>query len=247
MQERVVEWIKNKLNAKLAMPLYLQLQQAIESAIEHKIINAGDFLPAERNLAHQLNISRVTVSKTMQSLEKKGLVIRQQGIGTQITKYLGYSLSRESGFTAQVISAGGIVTTEWLLRILTEANTDISAKLGLPTDSLIAQLRRIRIANGQPVSFENNYIPAQYLPEPDKLTGSLYALWESQGISFSSVQHKIKAISCNSQQAEWLNTLEGSPLLLVHQTSTLKTGIIIEYSEIVCRGDVYELEFNTPS
>lgn len=87
------------------------------------------------------------------------------------------------------------------MRTLTEATADIAAKLGLAVGSQIAQLRRIRIANGQPVSFENNYIPAQYLPEPEKLTDSLYALWGSQGITFNHVQHKVKAISCNEEYA----------------------------------------------
>lgn len=246
MQARFLKWIKSQLDLNSTMPLYRQLQQAIESAIEHKIVDAGDFLPAERQLAQQLNLSRVTVSKAMQALEKKSVVIRQQGVGTQIAKYLGYSLSHESGFTSQVVKAGGTVTTQWLLRTLTEATADIAAKLGLAVGAQIAQLRRIRIANGQPVSFENNYIPFQYLPEPAKLTDSLYALWESQGITFSQVQHKVKAISCNEEQANWLNSTVGAPLLFVRQTSTSKTGVIIEYSEIICRGDIYELEFNSP-
>ncbi|HFP8667995.1 TPA: GntR family transcriptional regulator [Providencia stuartii] len=111
MQVRFLEWIKNQLDVNSTMPLYRQLQQAIESAIEHKIVDAGDYLPAERYLAQQLNLSRVTISKAMQSLEKKGAVVRQQGVGTQVAKYLGYSLSHESGFTSQVIKAGGTVTT----------------------------------------------------------------------------------------------------------------------------------------
>lgn len=246
MQARFLKWIKSQLDLNSTMPLYRQLQQAIESAIEHQIVDAGDFLPAERHLAQQLNLSRVTISKAMQALEKKGVEIRQQGVGTQIAKYLGYSLSHESGFTSQVIKAGGTVTTQWLLRTLTEAPADIAAKLGLAVGAQIAQLRRIRIANGQPVSFENNYIPSQYLPEPAKLTDSLYALWESQGITFSQVQHKVKAISCNEEQANWLNSTVGAPLLFVRQTSTSKSGVIIEYSEIICRGDIYELEFNSP-
>ncbi|CAK6618745.1 GntR family transcriptional regulator [Providencia stuartii] len=87
MQVRFLEWIKNQLDVNSTMPLYRQLQQAIESAIEHKIVDAGDYLPAERYLAQQLNLSRVTISKAMQSLEKreplfgsKGLVLKSQNI-----------------------------------------------------------------------------------------------------------------------------------------------------------------------
>ncbi|EKT61354.1 transcriptional regulator [Providencia sneebia DSM 19967] len=247
MQARLIEWIKSQLNANSAMPLYHQLQQAIESALENKVIHFGDFLPSERDLAQKLNLSRVTISKTMQLLEKKGVVSRQQGVGTQVTKYLGYSLSQESGFTAQVIKAGGTVTTQWLLRAFIEAPADIAAKLAVPSGTNIAHLKRIRIANEQPVSYENNYIPEQYLPDLTQLNDSLYALWDSQGITFEHVQHKVKAISCNDEQANWLNTTIGAPLLLVQQISKIQDGIIIEYSEIVCRGDIYELEFNSPT
>lgn len=246
MSACLIEWLKSQLNIHSTMPLYYQLQQAIESAIDQKIINIGDFLPSERDLAQKLNLSRVTISKTMQLLDKKGIVSRQQGVGTKVTKYLGYSLSQESGFTAQVMKAGGTVTTQWLLRTFINAPIDIAEKLDLPVGSKIAHLRRIRIANNQPVSYENNYIPAKYLPELDKLNDSLYALWDSQGITFEHVQHKVKAISCNEEQANWLNTSVGSPLLFVQQISKLKLGVVIEYSEIVCRGDAYELEFNSP-
>lgn len=58
MQVRFLEWIKNQLDVNSTMPLYRQLQQAIESAIEHKIVDAGDYLPAERYLAQQLNLSQ---------------------------------------------------------------------------------------------------------------------------------------------------------------------------------------------
>ena len=61
-------------------------------------------------------LSRVTVSKAMKLLEEKGLISRQQGVGTRVAMRIGYSLDKDSGFTAQALRHGSSVSNRWLLR-----------------------------------------------------------------------------------------------------------------------------------
>ncbi|MDE9590966.1 UTRA domain-containing protein, partial [Xenorhabdus bovienii] len=90
-------------------------------------------------------------------------------------------------------------------------------------------------------SLENTYIPRKYLPCPELLEGSLYAHWEKENIHLTNVNHKIKAIACPAELAELLNIAENSPLLQIHQISFNGQNDIIEFSEILCRGDIYGL------
>lgn len=106
------------------------------------------------------------------------------------------------------------------------------------------KLRRLRLLNGSPVSLETTYIPPRFLPEPAELEHSLYALWQSRGIVPEDKHFLLKAVSCSDEVAELLNVPCGAPLLHIIQTSRNAQGEALEFSDILCRSDVYEFEVN---
>ena len=62
--------------------LYLRLQSNLEKAIREGELSPGSKLPAERELAEQLRVSRTTVTNAYRELESKGLVRGYVGRGT---------------------------------------------------------------------------------------------------------------------------------------------------------------------
>jgi DNA-binding transcriptional MocR family regulator len=64
--------------------LYLRLQSNLEKAIREGEWSPGSKLPAERELAEQLQISRTTVTNAYRELEAKGLVRGYVGRGTYV-------------------------------------------------------------------------------------------------------------------------------------------------------------------
>ena len=55
-------------------PIYLQIYQYIKREISHGSLLAGTRLPSHRNLAVQLNVSRITVESAYQQLLAEGYV-----------------------------------------------------------------------------------------------------------------------------------------------------------------------------
>ncbi|AOY15549.1 GntR family transcriptional regulator [Bacillus sp. ABP14] len=55
-------------------PIYLQIYQYIKREISHGLLLAGTRLPSHRNLAMQLNVSRITVESAYQQLLAEGYV-----------------------------------------------------------------------------------------------------------------------------------------------------------------------------
>ena len=49
-----------------SLPLYQQLQRAIREAIETRVLGPDDALPAERQIASDLSVSRITVRKAIE-------------------------------------------------------------------------------------------------------------------------------------------------------------------------------------
>ncbi|WP_431224997.1 GntR family transcriptional regulator [Serratia sp. L9] len=239
-----IAWLHQEFAQATAAPRYIQLATTIEAAINQRVLAVGDFLPPERAIADALDVSRVTVSKAMKLLEEKTLIVRQQGIGTRVAMHIGYSLNQDHGFTAQVLRTGSSVSNQWLLRTRMTAPAEVAKVLALASNSVVAKLRRLRLMDGSPVSLETTYIPARFLPDPEKLEHSLYALWQSRGIIPEGRHFLLKAVACSEENASLLNVPGGAPLLRIIQTTRNAQGEVLEFSETLCRSDVYEFEVN---
>src|SRR6266487_7205488 len=66
------------------VPLYFQVAQRLEDAIEAGDIQAGTRLENEVDLARQLGLSRPTVRRALEYLVDKGLLVRKRGAGTRV-------------------------------------------------------------------------------------------------------------------------------------------------------------------
>jgi DNA-binding transcriptional MocR family regulator len=64
--------------------LYVQVAEAIEEAIRAGRLRIGDRLPAERELAQELGVSRTTVTGAYQELQARGILRGHVGRGTVI-------------------------------------------------------------------------------------------------------------------------------------------------------------------
>jgi len=64
------------------VPYYIQLKEQIKDNIISGVWKAGTRLPAERELAQQLKVSRNTVSQAYAELEAEGILSSSQGRGT---------------------------------------------------------------------------------------------------------------------------------------------------------------------
>ena len=65
-----------KLDESSALPLYQQLQRALRTAIEKRIVGPDDALPPERDLADELSVSRITVRKAIDGLVDEAFIGR---------------------------------------------------------------------------------------------------------------------------------------------------------------------------
>ena len=72
--------------------LYLKVKSDICNNIYKGIYQEGEKLPSERKMSEQMQVSRVTIRRALESLEKEGIINRIQGSGSYISgKNKGYS------------------------------------------------------------------------------------------------------------------------------------------------------------
>jgi DNA-binding transcriptional MocR family regulator len=76
------------LNIKITgkMPIYLQIYNSIKEMIDHGILPLGSKLPSSRELAHILNVGRMTVITAYEMLAADKVIYTLRGKGTYICK-----------------------------------------------------------------------------------------------------------------------------------------------------------------
>ena len=73
------------LNFTSGIPIYVQLKEAIKTAIITGSYPQGAQLPTVRQMAVELRINANTVSRSYTELEREGVISSQQGRGTFVT------------------------------------------------------------------------------------------------------------------------------------------------------------------
>ena len=72
------------INARLSIPIYLQIMDQIRQKVAAGELRQGDQLPTVRQLATDLGVNWNTVARAYRLLDKAGLISTQQGRGTYI-------------------------------------------------------------------------------------------------------------------------------------------------------------------
>jgi GntR family transcriptional regulator len=226
-----------------AGPLYLQLQRRIAEAIASGRLEPGDSLPAERDMATMTGLSRVTVRKAVQALVGSGQIVQRRGSGTFVAprvEKLEQALSLLTSFTEDMQRRGRTVESVWLARGLHAPAPEEVMALGLGAGDRVARLERVRQSDGVPLAIERAALSAVYLPDPETVESSLYAVLEQRGLRPVRAVQRISASNLGARDADLLGVAPGAAGLRIERLSYLPTGRVIEFTRSLYRGDAYD-------
>ncbi|MFI8519586.1 GntR family transcriptional regulator [Streptomyces sp. NPDC085481] len=229
------------------VPLYFQLAQQLQAAIEHGALTPGTLLGNEIDLATRLGLSRPTVRQAIQSLVDKGLLVRRRGVGTQVVHSTVRRPLELSSLYDDLETAGQRPGTRVLVDRLEPASAEVAAALGLPEGEEVRYLERLRSAHGEPMAYLRNHLPARLLdpaPDPVRLEATgLYRLLRAAGLTLHSARQAIGARAAGPAEAELLDEQEGAPLLTMERTTYDATGRAVEFGSHLYRASRYSFEF----
>ncbi|TXS57965.1 GntR family transcriptional regulator [Streptomyces sp. t39] len=227
------------------VPLYFQLAQQLESAIERGMLTPGSLLGNEIELAARLGLSRPTVRQAIQTLVDKGLLVRRRGVGTQVVHSQVRRPLELSSLYDDLEAAGQRPATKVLAHVVEPADARVAAALGITEGSDVRMIERLRYAHGEPMARLRNHLPARLLDcdtEQLESTG-LYRLMRSAGITLHSARQSVGARSADHADAELLGEEAGAPLLTMQRTTFDDTGRAVEFGAHVYRASRYSFEF----
>src|SRR5262249_10859709 len=152
----------DRMNAdpESAIPLYFQIQQDLASSIASGALAPGSQLPSEEELVRRYNVSRTTVRKAVQELERLGLIEIRRGRGTFVRpEKLTQQFTELTGFVEDMVALGLQPSARVLGTARTEADEMVARQLRVPIGTEVMQIRRVRIADGVALSLDETYLP----------------------------------------------------------------------------------------
>lgn len=225
---------------------YQQIKQSILHYIEKMgLQESGGCLPTERELCERFSASRMTVRKAVDELEAQHILYRIKGKGTFVypENLISQSLTRLTGFTEDMQARGKTTSSKILLCELTAATKAVAEKLNLEAGDDVIILRRLRLAEGEPMAIETSYLHGilcrQILHEP--MGDSLYAYMRNVlHIHPTRALQSIEVGTLTDWEASLLGNPELKVSLLTHRQTFNETNQPIEYAISKYRSDRYK-------
>lgn len=227
--------MNSSLNPDGVEPLYKQLKDVILDAIYRKELKHYQKIPSEAALAEKYNISRITVRNAITELVEEGVLIRKQGKGTFVS---GATLERDFktivGYS-ESMKIQGYTPSRVILekKIVHDDSNLIRPLLNIKEAESFIYIKRLLLANDEPLILENTYYPLKYsiLMEKDISNISTYQLLkDSLGIAPFKAQRTIGTHFADKETAKLLGVKERASLLVIHENVYLENGEPLHYS-----------------
>ena len=238
-----------RLRDDTAMPLYQQVEEQIYDLITSGLLPPGSVLPAERQLAESLGVSRVTVQRAYAALRQRRLLDSQGRRGFLVRTrpdQVQPGMDRLKGFTEEMRELGKIPSSRIVERAVVQ-DRSISSIFGLPSTASFLRLTRIRYGDEVPMSREVAWYNLGAAPalEHGDLSGSVYAfLAEQAGTRLVRCDQTIEATMPTAEECAIFAFDEPAPCLLIKRHSFTRDAVMVEYVEGLFRGDMYRYRLN---
>jgi GntR family transcriptional regulator len=165
--------------------LYLQVIDRLKEDIDKGFYRENEKLPSEFELSKTLGVSRATLREALRLLEEENVIVRRHGVGTFVNpKPVFTSGIEQLASVSSMIEQGGMKPGTIFIGAKEEqATEDDVARLQIGIDDNVITIERVRTADGEPVVYCIDKVPASLMPK-EKLVSqsvSLFSTLEQTG------------------------------------------------------------------
>lgn len=225
-------------------PHYRQIEQALRERIA--TLAAGQRLPSDAELCTEFGVSRMTARNAMQRLADDGLVRREPGRGSFVAPPPAHRhANRLMTFTQEMLRAGRVPSSRMLTRDIRPSTRSEAERLGIAPREPVVHLRRLRLADGEPIALETSVLIGACAPAvmaADLTSGSLHEALVRAGFMPTRGTGTIAAAAARAPEARLLQIRTGDPLLVERRVILDGHGRRIEATESVYAAERYALD-----
>ena len=189
-------------------PIFRQIIDSINSGIESGVYNRGDAIPSEPELCKLFDTTRMTVRRAIDQLVSEGRLFRIQGKGTFVSQLEVDKTYQKHGFSSNMLSLGLHPSSVVLFVGECEADGRVRQHLDLKENEPVFCLKRIRLADEEPIAIERVWISLKRFPllqQHDFSQVSLYdVLRREYGVNIEYSKQRISAVTIEGDDARVL-------------------------------------------
>lgn len=188
---------------------YLEIKDYLLERIRSGEFKPDQAIPAERELAAQLGVSRMTVRKAIEELMYEGLLIRRKGSGTFLT-------TAKSSKPDLLVEAGENAVKIISCKLCSEGSYGYKM-LNLDPSRSYWRLRRVRWIGRQPYAYEDIYFHPDFFSNVGRefYTKGLSQMAAESGYPDLKVYEDVEALLCLHNTALLLKVETGSAILQI--------------------------------
>lgn len=234
-----------QLAALSPVPLYSQIREVLRNHILNGTYAPLSRVPSESELGELFKVSRITIRQALNDLQKDGLIFRIPGKGTYVSKPKAFqNVSSLQGLAESLARFGHEVTNRVRSFHYAPAPPLVAERLHLSEGEQVAEIKRVRYVNREPVSLEVTYLPeeaAKGLEKADLITRDIFLILENDlGYSLGHADLSIDAVQANEELATVLNIAIGAPIMRIERLTHLEDGTPLDFEYLYYRGDAFQ-------
>lgn len=215
------------------VPRYYEIEQTLRARIA--TLDPDSPLPSDAQLCEEFGVSRMTARNAVQRLVQEGLIYRLPGKGTYVA---GSGAHREASnlitFSKEMRRRGREPSSRLIERELRPASRLEERRLQLPEGSSVVSIRRIRLADNEPVAIEHAVLPPEagdVVLAADLEGGSLHEALVAGGLVPTRGHATIGSEPAEPHEADLLYVPSGWPLLVERRLIVDQEGKPLELTE----------------
>jgi GntR family transcriptional regulator len=218
-------------------PKYVRIRDWLLDRILSSGLTRGDKLPSEHDLIRQFDVSRVTVRQALDALRLQGIVESRHGKGWFLRSVRAVqNLGRLQGFGEMLAPMGVRARSEVLDLAECAAPQAVTGAFGLPENTNLVRIARLRIANGRVMSYDLSYFPIEIgrrLLQQDLASEDIFVLLEQAlGIQLGFADVTIEMAPAEVDAAERLHIAPATPIFKMTRLTHDRRGFPIDFEYV---------------
>ncbi|MFC0273366.1 GntR family transcriptional regulator [Metabacillus herbersteinensis] len=215
---------------------YQQIAIEIEKYIEDHALQQGDKLPVLETLMTQFQVSKSTITKSLDMLEKKGVVFQVRGSGIFVRRHKrrGYiSLLSNQGFKKDLEDFN--ITSKVIELEVRKPTQEAAYNLNIELDADVYYVKRVRYINGQTLCLEESFYNKSiitYLNNEIVSESIFHYIREGLGIKVGFSDKYLHVDKLKEEEAKYLGLKKGEPGLYDETIFHLTNGQPFDFSKI---------------
>jgi GntR family transcriptional regulator len=173
----------------------------------------------------------------------RGIVEIRRGKGTFVAApKIRHELTELSGFVEDMHAVGRKPTARVISKEIVTADRTVADHLALTKGQRVVRIRRVRLADNVPISFDETYLPLEIgkkiITNNLKVEPIFSLLERKYDVPLIEAEYKLEAVAAETEVAAALRVKQGSPIFRIERTSYSRGNRPVDYEKLYYRGDL---------